>query len=95
METRSKQDTWNDHLRAWRASGLSQGAYCARHGLKVANLAYWLGKQRKAAARLTLVPLPLESGANGPILHGASGWRLELPAQAGPDWIADILRRLP
>lgn len=51
METLSKQDTWNDHLRAWRGSGLSQIAYCDRHGLKVASLAYWLGKQRKAAAR--------------------------------------------
>lgn len=95
MEARSKQDTWNQHIRAWRESGLSQTAYCNRHGLKLANLAYWLGKQRKADERLTLIPLPLGNGTSGPVLHGASGWHLELPAQATPDWIADLLRRLP
>lgn len=95
MDTRSKQDTWNEHICAWRESGHSQAAYCEQHGLKAANLAYWLGKQRKAAAPLTLVPLPLDSGASGPVLHGAGGWRLELPAQVRPDWIADLLRRLP
>jgi hypothetical protein len=95
MEARSKQDTWNQHIHAWRGSGLSQVAYCARHGLKAGTLAYWASKQRKEAGGLTLVPLSLESGAAGPILYGATGWRLELPVQASPDWIADLLRRLP
>lgn len=96
MDTpQAKHEYWNDHIRAWRASGLSQIAYCDRHGLKLANLAYWLGKQRKANECLTLIPLPLGNGVSGLVLHGASGWRLELPAQTKPDWIADLLRQLP
>jgi len=41
MDTRGTQQAfWNDHIRAWRESGLAQGDYCARHGLKVGSLGY-------------------------------------------------------
>lgn len=93
--TQSKQDFWNEHIRAWRRSGLSQIEYCERQGLKVANLGYWLGKQRRQAEPLTLVPLPLQVLHAGPVLHGAAGWRLELPAGVEPAWLADLLTRLP
>ena len=95
MEARGKQDTWNQHIRAWRGSGLSQVAYCAQHGLKAGTFAYWASKHRKEAGGLTLVPIPVDAAGTGPILHGATGWCLELPAQASPDWIAELLRRLP
>lgn len=95
MDSHTKQAYWTEHHRAWRASGLTQAAYCERHGLTVGNFAYWLGKQRKQAVPLTLVPIPLGAGAHSPVLLGATGWRLELPAQVSPDWLADLLRRLP
>jgi len=91
----TKQDFWNEHIRAWRSSGLTQGEYCNRHGLKVASLGYWLGKQRRQAEPLTLVPLPLQTSHAGPVLHGATGWRLELPVQIEAVWLADLLARLP
>lgn len=91
----TKQEFWNDHIRAWRRSGLTQGEYCTRHGLKAASLGYWLGKQRRQAEPpLTLVPLSLQAGHAGPVLHGRDGWRLELPAQIDTVWLADLLGRL-
>jgi len=91
----TKQDFWNDHIRAWRASGLTQGEYCARQGIKATSLGYWLGKQRRQAQPLTLVPLPLQAGHPGLVLHGATGWRLELPAEVRAAWLGDLLARLP
>jgi hypothetical protein len=90
----TKQTHWNEHILAWRASGLSQVAYCTRHGLKLTTFAYWLGKARRQATALTLVPLQLGPAVNGPVLSGA-GWRLELPGEVSPAWLAELLRRLP
>ena len=96
MDTRqTKQDFWNDHIRALRRSGLTQGEYCARHGLKVATLCYWLGKQRRQVEPLTLVPLPPQAHPAGSVLHSTRGWRLELPAGIEATWLADLLARLP
>jgi hypothetical protein len=39
---------WRRHLVAWRDSGLSQAAYCRRHGLSLACFGYWRGKLRSA-----------------------------------------------
>ena len=36
-----KSDFWWRHLTEWRTSGLSQAAYCRRHGLDVKRWAYW------------------------------------------------------
>ncbi len=32
---------WRGHWKAWAESGLSQRAYCARHGLSYAAFGYW------------------------------------------------------
>jgi hypothetical protein len=34
------------HLDRYRASGLTQAAYCQAHGLKPATIAYWLSKSK-------------------------------------------------
>lgn len=45
----SKAGWWKAHLEAWRASGLSQAAYCHRHQLSLASFGYWRGKWRSAS----------------------------------------------
>jgi len=42
-----------------------------------------------------LLPLPLPAGHGGPVLYGAGGWRLELPAGIEPVWVGELLARLP
>ena len=37
----TKADFWQRHLTDWRTSGLSQAAYCRRHGLDVKRWTYW------------------------------------------------------
>ncbi len=58
----SKAAFWRRHLVAWRDSGLSQAAYCRRHGLSLACFGYWRGKWRSALlpsapATQALVPI--------------------------------------
>ncbi len=47
MQTSELEASWAEHLDAWRASGLSQNAYCRQHGLRPNRLSYW---KRKLAA---------------------------------------------
>ena len=98
METRQeRRDFWMGHVLAWRDSGLKRADYCARHGLKPTTLAYWAKSKPAPSQNLTLVPVKLAGiqPQSGPVLRGAAGWRLELPADITPEWLAQLLRRLP
>jgi hypothetical protein len=86
-----KTEHWRAHVEAWRASGLSQRAYCAQHHLSPHRLSYWSRKPPATTARnLTLVPLKLAPVPSGPILHGRH-WRLEFPGPPAADWLAQLL----
>ena len=64
-EVRSEKATyWTEHIATWHKSGLSQGAYCRRHGLSQSSLSYWrkrLGATDDVgvASFVTIVPVPL------------------------------------
>jgi hypothetical protein len=47
---------WLEHVRAWRASGLSCVAYCARHDVDLRTFHRWLARAR--ASLLTSRPRP-------------------------------------
>jgi hypothetical protein len=89
----SKAEYWRDHIKAWRASGLSQRAYCARHALLPHRLSYWSRRPTAPAPTLTLVPLELVSSPGPITLHG-SCWRLTFAQPPAADWLAHLLGRL-
>ena len=37
---------WREHVRAWRAGGLSCVAYCARHDLNLRTFHHWVARAR-------------------------------------------------
>lgn len=92
-----QQDTtsyWSEHIRAWRASGLSQRAYAAQYQIHPSRIAYWT--RRLAAVqedRFTFVSLPLNPNSAGITLHGTA-WRLDLPRDVSPQWLATLLGAL-
>lgn len=99
MAARRGADYWRGHVEDWRQSGLSQIAYCARHGLNIKSFRRWRLKQQAAAAAtpsLTLVPVSVSVPTPGNVirLHSPGGWRIELPAGEAP-WLADLVRQLP
>ena len=44
MPTSERENFWTQHLNTWRASGLSQNAYCRKYNLKPNQLSYWKRK---------------------------------------------------
>ena len=88
-----KAEYWRTHVNAWRASGLSQRAYSARHELRPHRLFYWARRHPVPERPFTLVPITVGGGAGGLTLHGA-GWRLEFAQPPAADWLAQLLGRL-
>jgi len=80
----SKHDHWKPIISAWRASGLSQSAFCRKQDLNRPRFTYWrakiLGKTHKGDQPSTTQPdvsafVPVQT-SNCP---GASGLRVSLP----------------
>lgn len=74
---------WSQHLDAWRASGLSQNAYCQKHGLRPNQFTYWKRKlttpsvdseNKPSAPDCAFIPLTVNGAP-----PAASGLSLRLP----------------
>ena len=89
---------WQEQLAAWSRSGLTQVAYCAKHGVNIKTFQRWRGKALAGVvpATVTLVPVKFKAANRGGTiqLHSPSGWRVELP---DGNWagLAELLRQLP
>ncbi len=97
MAKRQGEEFWRKHLEAWGQSGLTQVAYCERHGLSEKSFYRWRRKEAGGLARsLTLVPVSVTMPeAEGVVrLHSPGGWRIEIPGHSGP-WLVELLRQLP
>jgi transposase len=55
-----KQHFWQDHIQAWRKSGISQSEYCRREGLNKDAYFYWKRKLSQDSSPISLVPLPVK-----------------------------------
>ena len=103
-EVRSAKATyWTEHIAAWHKSGLSQGAYCRRHGLSQSSWGYWRKRlarsaDEEAAPCFAIVPVPLFASAQAdmatapePLLvHVGDGFRIEIRG----DFAAAVLEKL-
>ena len=94
---------WTKHIAFWHKSGLSQRAYCRRHGLSQSSLSYWqkrLGATDEVGVGsfVTIVPVPLLASAQAdmttapePILvHVGNAFRIEIRG----DFAAPVLEKL-
>jgi len=64
------KQTWEEHLRTWRASGLTQKEFCEKNGLSYWSFKSWAGKlkpgtRKKRAAGLVRINLTRETEAAG------------------------------
>jgi transposase len=55
-----KKQFWQDHIQAWRRSGLNQSEYCRRQGLNKDAYFYWKKKLSQDSSPLSLVPVPVK-----------------------------------
>ncbi len=95
LDREGNREFWMGHAQTWRESGMTQGAYCEQHGLKLSTLGYWSRRDKGAVNRVRLVPVKVqESGSPGLVLRGAQGWQLSLPPGVPARWLAELLRAL-
>lgn len=52
-----KKRFWEDHIREWRVSGLTQAVYCRRHRIGEKCFGYWKRKLTCAGLTVSLVGL--------------------------------------
>jgi hypothetical protein len=84
-----RHEHWRELLGRWRASGLSQAAFCQRHGIAVWKLAWWRkrlasggGVASAAFVPVKIVPAPLSLGRLEVVLR--NGRRLRFAAELDP-----------
>ncbi len=58
-EDRRRQ--FEEHMRRWRSSGLTQAEYCRRHELKWSTFHYWRKRLQNTATAVTLVQVPVSN----------------------------------
>ena len=92
------QERHIEHIKAWKASGLTQGGYCQQHRLNVKTFSRWFRAYRlsKQPATPVLIPVEIKPAAVG--THAAAslwlrlpkGQALGLPGNTSPRWLAEL-----
>ena len=75
---KSKQDFWEQQVKGWRNSGLTQDQYCREHGLKKTTFFYWRRKLDQTPRKNSLVPVSITSQEVLPANPVPSGVSLKL-----------------
>ena len=96
------QERHIEHIKAWQASGLTQGVYCQQQGLNVKTFSRWYKAYRLSKQPATALLIPVEikpaavtSSATASLwLRLPKGHALELPGNTSPRWLAELLQCL-
>lgn len=95
-----KSEFWKPHIEGWRASGLSQAAYCRQHGLDMKRFAYWrrtLASTAAAASTPALLPIMV---SDAPVADDRvevrlpNGLQVLLPIGLDPAHVVPLIRAL-
>lgn len=90
-------------LARYERSGLSQQAFCRRHGVALSTLQYWRRRARQAdeASAPTFVEVPQRPGTPARVrsveavfIEVSGGVRLEVGVGTDSQWLSGLLRAL-
>jgi hypothetical protein len=96
MPPTQKSLYWQQHIRAWQSSHVSQSAYCRTHQLSLANFAYWRKRFLSVAHRTpAIIPVVRESLATGILLRSPGGWVMTLPTSLSAESLRTLMAALP
>lgn len=94
----SKVEFWRPHLAAWNGSGLSQAAYCRRHGLSIKSFAYWRRRLRRtegvADALVPIVVADVPTADERIEVRLPNGLQVWLPTDTAPARVVPMIRAL-
>jgi hypothetical protein len=95
-----KRAFWEEQIRFWQESGLSQSEYCKRQGIRQSQWFYWRRRCRDTETGLTLVPLKLPSingkSLSSPVIRiiTPNGFTIELDAEAPVTSLPQLIREV-
>jgi len=95
-----KREFWEEQIRFWLESGLSQSEYCKRHNIRQSQWYYWRRHCRDTETGLTLVPLKLPplngSTHRAPVVRviTPNGFTIELDADAPVTSLPYLIREV-
>lgn len=94
--TEQKRQYWQRHTQQYQASGLSQAAYCSKHGLSLSTFLYWLHKHRSESQPVKLVQVqPLAPPEPATALRlVVNGYGIEVCEGFSPASLAAVVRVL-
>jgi len=62
-DSAEKRRFWEQHVRNWKSSGLTQAEYCRQHELSSKSFLYWKRKDKPMIAPVCLVEVPVQRRA--------------------------------
>jgi hypothetical protein len=93
----SNAQFWEEHIAAWRSTGLSQAEYCRSNGLVKSRFWYWRRRlDRHEAEDISFVPVAVSPNRTSPP-SGAirvitpNGYRIELENGFDPHGMRQLL----
>jgi len=94
-QTRRSREEIEEHLEAFKRSGLKQQAFCRERGLSVATFSNWRRKADAAGQKPERLFRPVKlkelPAANGPVVRLVDGTELFFPQSASGDDIATVV----
>ena len=96
----AKQSSWDDHLRGWKLSGLSQAEYCREHRISIKCFGYWKRKLKRSEISTSLVEIrglqssQIFSRPNPLFLTLGNGYRIEIERGFDSETLDELLRIL-
>ncbi len=79
MSKQAKMGLWEKRVSSWRSSGLSQRAWCLRHGVSSQTFGYWCRRLSSRDAMLPVVVRGEDASAPVEVVLG-NGVCLRLPS---------------
>jgi hypothetical protein len=61
LDSLERRSSWENHIEQWKASGLSQAAYCRKHRLKAHRFYYWRRRLSASQDGVSFLPVALSS----------------------------------
>lgn len=92
QSTLNKKEYWEDHIKKWEASSLSQKAYCEGAQIKLTTFVFWKSHLNKSNNK-KFIPLKIKTLANDTSIKikMLTGNIVSIPWSIGIDEIAKLI----
>ena len=97
----TKKDYWQQQIRNWKASGLSQKQFCRRQALALSTFAYWKRRiEKPAAEKVKFYPLSIPPSSTPPadsgllVLIGKRRFAIEVKEEFSPTVLKKLILAL-